>query len=100
MSDFYILSFYSLNLQKNTESDCTFEKKQGQKDNTWSPDCIDVGVTASGRQDGTSVWHVDGSVCAQRSAGNKKQQLEAKSEKTEIVHKLMIQSPLCPSGIK
>lgn len=52
------------------------------------------------RQDGTSVGHVDSWVCAQASAGGyKKQQLAAaKSKTSEIVHKLMIQSPACRFG--
>lgn len=46
------------------------------------------------------MGHVDSWVCAQASAGGyKKQQLAAaKSKTSEIVHKLMIQSPACRFG--
>lgn len=71
-------------------------------DNMWRAYCTGVCVRVTGQKDGTSVWHVDGLVCAQDSAGGyKKQQLAAaKSKKSEIVHKLMIQSPARLSGIK
>lgn len=46
------------------------------------------------------MGHADSSVCARASAGGyKKQQLAAaKSKTSEIVHKLMIQSPACRFG--
>lgn len=50
----------------------------------------------------SEVRRVAGPVCAQASAGGHKKQLlaAAKSKESEIVHKLMIHSQACRSGIK